>query len=1231
MMHWAYDLDLLACFMALIALTFLGAFEVTAATGLISGFRTDKVRALLAYLALEGARPQRRERLAALLWPENDHATALANLRLTLHRLRQTLDAAAPGLAATHLTITRSTVTFQIPAGQVDVLRFQQLLSGCEAHTHDDLHQCDACVAQLQEAVELYRGELLAGFTLADAPGFEEWLLLRRETLHHLGLLAHHHLATAYETQGDLEQALLCAQRKLALDPYREETHRQVMRLLARSGYTSHALAQYETCRRLLRNEVGVEPDTETIALAEQIRRGKIDRDSGRKGQPLPLTIDHSPLTIHSISPPLHNLPPFLPPLVGRAEQLQQLRNWVGDPTQRLVTIVGMGGMGKTRLALALMEQLAAESPASFADGVWFVPVGGVAATTTDLPDGLAGATLNALGITIANSADWPQALRHYLAQRQLLLVFDNFEHLLLAENASTAATQFLLALLQAAPGVAVLVTSRLPLQLLAETVLRLEGLPVPHAATSLPAALERGRYDSVRLFVYHARRTAPSFTLTTDNLPAIVELCHGLGGMPLAIELAAALTPHFTPTELATALRQNLAILVSARRDLDRRHRQLGAVLESSWQVLSARRQQVLAQCSIFVGRFSREAAQAITGATIGDLMALVDSSLVQQPVAGVYQLHELLRHFASAQLQAMQQEGLVAERHSVYYLGYVATRAQRLGRHAPRQAVEEIQEELDNVRQAWAWAAGHTTAEHATTTTAVHLAASAYSLWQFYLITGRYAEGVAAFRQAVEGVQAACRALEEAVTARENRERTTPEGARDDEAALLQWQRLLSVLLAFEADLLANHGSYRRAQTIGERAVAFGAAYGSPEGEMLGLTALAQTHYYQGQLGEAKRCAEQVSQRARQFSWPGDLPECMYDALATAYLYLSAIARNDDEYAQAKIYLSQVLALCQPLGRARGMMQARLNLANLARYKQNYAAARKDYEQVRQIAAELGYRRGEAITLYELADVVRGQGEYSLALEQTALALTVAREIGEPFLENYAQSDLGRLYTYLGDYARANQLVQQALTHHEHFALPDAMHDAWLAAALYYHHIGDDKQALHYATCSHQHAHAHNNRRYTAFASIHVGYAREGLRDWDAACQAYQTALHLYQALDIQPALIEAQAGVARIQLAQGDQAAAIRWVDDILPGLATHLSVGMDEPFLIYLTCYQVLAANHDTRATALLQRGYDLLQQYAARIQDDALRTSFLENVPVHRALQEAHVQRRASAW
>ncbi|MCL4860140.1 MAG: tetratricopeptide repeat protein [Caldilineaceae bacterium] len=1230
MTHWAYDLDLLACFMGLISLTFLGAFAVSTATGLISGFRTDKVRALLAYLALEGARPQRRERLAALLWPENDHATALANLRLTLHRLRQTLNAAAPGLAATLLTITRSAVTFQIPVGQVDVLRFQQLLSECEAHTHDDLHRCDPCVAQLQEAVELYRGELLAGFSLADAPGFEEWLLLRRETLHHLGMLAIHHLAAAYETQGDLERALSCAQRKLALDLYREETHRQVMRLLARSGYTSQALAQYETCRRLLRNEVGVEPDAETIALAEQIRRGKIDKDSGRKGRPSPLTIDHSPFIIHQISPPLHNLPYSLPPLVGRAEQLQQLRNWVGEPTQRLVTIVGMGGMGKTRLALALMEQLVAETPEPFADGVWFVPLVGVAATAADLPGRLAGATLSAVGMTIPTSADLSRALLHYLAQRRLLLLFDNFEHLLFEEQTATAATQFLLALLQAAPQVAVLVTSRLPLQLLAETVLRLEGLPVPNAATSLPTTLERARYDSVGLFVYHARRTAPSFTLTTDNLPAVVELCHGLGGMPLAIELAAALTPHFTPTELAVALRQNLAILVSARRDLDSRHRQFSAVLESSWQVLSARKQQVLAQCSIFAGRFSREAAQAVTGATIGDLMTLVDSSLVQQTAAGVYQLHELLRHFASAQLQAMQQEGLVAERHSVFYLGFVATRAQRLGRHAPRQAVEEIQEELNNVRQAWAWAATHTATEHATPTAAVHLAASAYSFWQFYLITGRYAEGATAFRQAVEGVQAACQALEAAVASRARSERIGPEAAGDNEAVLLQWQTLSSVLLAFEADLLANHGSYSRAQTIGERAVALGVAYGSPEGEMLGLTVLAQTNYYQGQMGEAKRRAEQVSQRARQFSWSGEPPECMYDALATAYLYLSAIARNADEYAQAGTHLSQVLALCQPLGRARGIMQARLNLANLARYKQNYAAARKDYEQVLQIAAELGYRRGEAITLYELADVVRGQGEYSLALEQTALALTVAREIGEPFLENYAQSDLGRLYTYLGDYARANELVQQALTHHEHVALPDARHDAWLAAALYYHHIGDDKKALHYATRSHQHAQAHNNRRYTAIASIHMGYAWEGLRGWDAACQAYQTALQLYQALDIQPTLLEAQAGLARTQLAQGDQTAAIGWIDDILSALATHLSVGMDEPFLIYLTCYQVLAANHDTRATTLLQRGYDLLQQYADRIQDDALRRSFLENVPVHRALQEAHAQRSAPA-
>jgi len=201
----------------------LGTFEVTIDGIAVSAFSTDKIRALLAYLALEshtnGSRPYRRELLANWLWPDMPDSLALTNLRVALHRLRQTLDQAVPGASDALITTTRQTVQLNQAAVTVDAHRFQQLLADCAAHQHGDLHSCDECITRLAEAADLYRGELLAGFGVADAPTFEEWLLLSREMLHQQAITALRSLVVASEQRGDDYQAHLYASRQLALDP----------------------------------------------------------------------------------------------------------------------------------------------------------------------------------------------------------------------------------------------------------------------------------------------------------------------------------------------------------------------------------------------------------------------------------------------------------------------------------------------------------------------------------------------------------------------------------------------------------------------------------------------------------------------------------------------------------------------------------------------------------------------------------------------------------------------------------------------------------------------------------------------------------------------------------------------------------------------------------------------------------------------------------------------------
>jgi WD40 repeat protein/DNA-binding SARP family transcriptional activator len=336
------------------SLTVLGAFALSIGGQPVRGFPTEKARALLAYLALEGERPHTRALLAALLWPDISETAALTNLRNTASRLRSTLDAAAPGLATALLISTRQ--SFQLDAAllHVDGVTFERLLAETAAHPHTALHACDACLERLAEAVGLYRGELLAGFGLADAPAFEEWLVLRREVLRRQFTDALQALASAHEQRGDYERAHKNATRLLSEDPYREEAHRQVMRLLALRGLPHQALAQYAACQRLLQNELGVEPDAQTTALFEQIKRGKETRDTradvSASGAAFPIANRaSSPL----VSPSLQDWGemPAVDMFAGRAPEQATLARWLVDERCRLIVVLGIGGVGKTTLA----------------------------------------------------------------------------------------------------------------------------------------------------------------------------------------------------------------------------------------------------------------------------------------------------------------------------------------------------------------------------------------------------------------------------------------------------------------------------------------------------------------------------------------------------------------------------------------------------------------------------------------------------------------------------------------------------------------------------------------------------------------------------------------------------------------------------------------------------------------------------------------------------------------
>ncbi len=254
-----------------IRLCLFGPFELTALCGTVTDFRSDKTRALLAYLALEAGRPHRRAALAGLLWPDHSEPKALDNLRLTLHRLRRTLLGCGADPARL-LEVTPKTIQFNLSACcELDVALFTRLLDERRQHSHPALQTCPACQRRLAQAAALYRGDLLQGFFLSSHP-FEAWALVERERLRCQAIDALYQLADCAQVRGEYSLALAYAQRQLDLDPLSEEACRQAMQALARSGQRHAALRQYEAYAHRLSQDLGEQPAADTASLYERIR-----------------------------------------------------------------------------------------------------------------------------------------------------------------------------------------------------------------------------------------------------------------------------------------------------------------------------------------------------------------------------------------------------------------------------------------------------------------------------------------------------------------------------------------------------------------------------------------------------------------------------------------------------------------------------------------------------------------------------------------------------------------------------------------------------------------------------------------------------------------------------------------------------------------------------------------------------------------------------------------------
>lgn len=633
----------------MLSFNLLGSVQLSKNGKPLLGFRSQKEPAILIYLAHTG-QSHKRDHVAEMLWSNRTTKQALSNLRTALARLQKQV--------GDSLVLTQRSLTLA-PEAQyhVDSVQLLQVLTSISHISSAEQ------AASLNAALDSYHGEFLAGFQLRDASYFDEWMLTTREYIHRQVIAAYQKLGQYALTTGDSECGIAIARRWLQIDELDEMAHMLLLRLLIKVGHIHEAMAHYDSYVKQLQTELALEPSPDITAFIKNVQ-------PKRPGTPRILP------TIR------HNLPAVHDQFFGRQAAQQAIHVRLDQAWCRLVTIIGPGGVGKTRLATTI----ARHRLSYYSDGVWLVELAELDPHDENLSEAIAVEIAAALDLRFSSSAPPDRQLLDYLQHRQVLLVLDNIEHVL-------EGSQIILDIVRQCEQVQLLVTSRQSLQLRAEWTITLDGLSYPASGS------DEAPSEAIELF--EARRAQHGDSASKEDMLAIRSICRMVEGLPLAIELAAALTRSATPQAIADRLQHGFDALTTSLRDTPRRHHSLKIVFEMSWRTLAPTLQERLARLGVFRGGFTAQAAQQIADANAQHLVALCEKSLLAyNKDAERYSLHPVVRAHADEMRPATDK---TPQKHSHYYLTQLAQRAEPLQKHSPQDSIAVLEPDIENIRLAW------------------------------------------------------------------------------------------------------------------------------------------------------------------------------------------------------------------------------------------------------------------------------------------------------------------------------------------------------------------------------------------------------------------------------------------------------------------------------------------------------------------------------------------------
>ncbi|MFO7742680.1 MAG: BTAD domain-containing putative transcriptional regulator [Anaerolineae bacterium] len=924
-----------------------------------------KITALLAYLILHTHRPHSREKLAARFWGDVPDRRARHSLRTALANIRRTMG---------HDLLVTDRKTAQLDPELSIWVDARELQRVADAAAQEEM-------ANLQYAIDLYRGDLLADF-------YDEWILRERDHYRTLYLDLLLRVTQVLRSRGDYASAIEYAQRALRCDPANERAHQHVIFCRLASGDRSAALRQYEACRRLLGEELGAEPSPETTALYRRLAKAPADPVEAR----------------------ITNLPIPLTSFIGRAREMARVKELLNQA--RLVTLTGPGGCGKTRLAI----QVASDVVDAFREGVWWVDFAPLMDASL-VPQTIA----RVLGIHEATDVPMRVSLENYLRHRNILLVLDNCEHLVdaVAELART--------LLLACADVTILTTSREALGVPGEMILCVPSLSFPTSPQLQPSERLED-YESVRLLAERAAAVKSDFVLSAENASAVTQICRRLEGMPLAIELAAARVKVLSVHQIAARLDDRLSLLTASSRATLPRHKTLRAVIDWSWTLLSEQERVLLSRSSVFVGGWTLAAAEAVSCDAIPpdegfDLVAsLVDKSLVgvvKGPGGEArYRMLETVRQYGLERLGEAGQVEAARERHARFFADLAERAEEPLHNLQMRAWLEKLEIEHDNLRAALAWSLAHQPPA-----SSLRFAAALGIFWRKrgYLSEGRaWLERLLAHGKNA-APQSRARALAPASwLARDLGEYRLAAELQEEALELLRAagdkRRMIDVLI--EGGLLAVYeNDPQRAFACFEECLALSDELGYPWGRAMALVNLAHAALFDLQWDEQarSRCEEAL-----------ELFRALDDQTeqAHALIILGAGAHYDDDDVRGRRQLEQAVTLSQQAGDRRQLAWATTVLSLMNRRVGGADEAAPVAKEGLRLAIELGERTVAVFAVIFLALLAKDRGHLEQAIHLISCAIAYGESFGHrpsPYIWDTINADLDAVRAELGEDAFA------------------------------------------------------------------------------------------------------------------------------------------------------------------------------------------------------------------